>query len=451
MLVVRVLALSLVVLIPAVAQKPRPAARKPAAAKQQQAPAPAVVDPSKPFTLSRIEVTGNKNFTAEQVIALSGLKPGQNVRKADFDEAQQKLLDSGLFETVAYRYEPVGRTQEYSARFEVKEIEQIYPYRFESLAGDEKAMRAWLKEKEPQFGDRIPPTMPVVRRFATALTDYFKKNGHDVEVSGRVLPNEKGQLEVVFQPSSLPAVAEVKFKGNSIITETTLQQAIAGTAVGAIYTEKGFRQILDHAVRPLYEAQGRLKVTFPKIETEPAQGVKGLVATVTVAEGEPYKLTNVRITGPLADDKSLTKIADFQLNATVNMKAVEESTDKIEKALKRRGYLSARSVVDRKLNDADKTVQLSVEVDPGPQYKMGQLTIEGLDIETEPHIRKMWALKPNQPFNVDYPDTFLAEMPNVLDNLGKTRAAVNPDPGTLKVDVVLIFTPPEKKAKKPAI
>ena len=74
-------------------------------------------------------------------------------------------------------------------------------------------------------------------------------------------------------------------------------------------------------------------------------------------------------------------------------------------------------MVDRKLNDAEKTVQLSVEVDPGPQYRMGQLTIEGLDIETEPHNRKMWALKPNQPFNVEYPDTFLAEMPNVLDKL----------------------------------
>jgi outer membrane protein assembly factor BamA len=104
-------------------------------------------------------------------------------------------------------------------------------------------------------------------------------------------------------------------------------------------------------------------------------------------------------------------------------------------------------VTERKINDDAKTVALTVEVDPGPQYKMGQLTIEGLDIETEPHIRKMWALKPNQPFDVDYPDLFVAEMPNVLDNLGKTRAAVNPDPGTLKVDVVVIFTAPEKKPK----
>ena len=106
---------------------------------------------------------------------------------------------------------------------------------------------------------------------------------------------------------------------------------------------------------------------------------------------------------------------------------------------------SARSVSERRIDDKAKTVALSIEVDPGPQYKMGQLTIEGLDIQTEPEIRKMWALKPNQPFNAEYPDLFLSKMPELMDNLGKTRASVNPDPGTLKVDVILIFSAPEKK------
>src|SRR5690606_26233375 len=132
-----------------------------------------------------------------------------------------------------------------------------------------------------------------------------------------------------------------------LITEATLQQAVAGTAVGAVFTENRFRQILENTVRPLYEAQGRLRVSFGNIETAPAQGVKGLIVTVAVTEGEPYKLTNVRITGPVAEDKSLLKAGNFQLNATVNMKAVEDGTDNMEKALKRRGYLSARSVIER--------------------------------------------------------------------------------------------------------
>lgn len=451
MLVLRLLVALSVVLIPALAQKPGSGAKKPPPTKTASEATPPSTGSGGAFSLAKIEVTGNRNLEADQIVAMSGLMPGQSVQKSDFDAAQQRLLDTGLFETVAYRYEPAGKAKEYVARLEVKEIDQLYPYRFEAIAGDEKAMRAWLRQKEPLFGDRIPPTEPVLRRFSEALNEYFRKDGHEIDVAGRLLPNDKGELQVVFQPSSLPSVAEVKFTGNSLINQAALQQGIAGTAIGTVYTEPRFRQILENTIRPLYEAQGRLKVSFPKIDTEPATGVKGLIVTVGVSEGDPYKLTGVRLTGPVAEDKSLLKIGNFALNATVNMTAVNEGTDKMEAALKRRGYLSARSVVERKLNESEKTVQLSVEVDPGPQYKMGQLKIEGLDIQTEPEIRKMWALKPNQPFNVEYPDTFIAEMPNVLDNLGKTRAAVTPDPGTLKVDVVLIFSAPEKKTKKSPI
>ena len=447
MLVLRLAAALLLVLLPALAQRPAKP-KKPASSPKPEAVKTLPADPSKPFNLSTITVTGNSNFTPEQIIAMSGLKKGEAVKKDDFDAAQQRLLESGLFETVAYRYEPSGAAQEYGATLEVKEIAQIYPYRFEAIAGDEKAMRAWLKEKEPLFGDRIPATEPVIRRFASALTDYFKKTGADMDISGRLLPNEKGQLEVVFQPSSLPSVAEVQFTGNRTINTATLQQAIAGTAIGAVYTENRFRQILDNTVRPLYEAEGRLRVAFPNIETKPATGVKGIVVSVAITEGEPYKLADVRITGPMAQDKALMKEGAFRTDEVVNMKAVDEGTDRMEAALKRRGYLTARSVTERKVDDSKKTVALTVEVDPGPQYKMGQLKIEGLDIQTEPEIRKMWAIKPNQPFNAEYPDLFLAKMPELLDNLGKTRAAVNPDPGTLKVDVILIFSAPEKEKKK---
>jgi outer membrane protein insertion porin family len=442
---VRLAVVLLMILAPAFAQRPAKP-RKPVAPKQE-APKTLPADPSKPFTLGAITVTGNQNFTPDQVIAMSGLRRGQAVTTADFDAAQQKLLDSGLFETVAYRYEPSGN--EYRATLEVKEIEQMYPYRFEAVAGDEKAMRAWLKEKEPLFGDRIPPTEPVLRRFAAALTEFFRKQGAEMEISGRLLPNDKGVLEVVFQPSSLPSVASVEFTGNKILNNATLQQGIAGTAVGAVFTENRFRQILDSTIRPLYEAEGRLRVAFPTIETRPATGVKGIIVTVAVNEGEPFKLKDVRITGPMAQDKALMKEGRFNIGEIVNMKAVDEGTDRMEALLKRRGYLTARSVTERKIDDASKTVTLTVEVDPGPQYKMGQLTIEGLDIQTEPEIRKMWAIKPNQPFNAEYPDLFLSKMPEVLDNLGKTRAAVNPDPGTLKVDVVLIFSSPEKQPAKP--
>ena len=148
MLVVRLLAALLIVLLPGFAQRPAKP-KKPAAPKSSAPKAQAVktlpADPSKPFNLATITVTGNTHLTPEHIISMSGLQKGEGVKKDDFDAAQQRLLETGLFETVAYRYEPSGTGQEYRATLEVKEIAQIYPYRFEAIAADEKAMRAWLK------------------------------------------------------------------------------------------------------------------------------------------------------------------------------------------------------------------------------------------------------------------------------------------------------------------
>jgi len=105
------------------------------------------------------------------------------------------------------------------------------------------------------------------------------------------------------------------------------------------------------------------------------------------------------------------------------------------------------------LNDEKKTVQIFVDVDPGPQYRFGKLTVKGLDIETEPVIRKLWALKPGDPFRGGYPDLFLNQIRDrgIFDNLGETKAEVKPDDTTLTVDVTLTFKgePPKPKQKRP--
>ncbi|MBC7928681.1 MAG: FtsQ-type POTRA domain-containing protein, partial [Bryobacteraceae bacterium] len=72
--------------------------RKPAPpAKTTSAPAKTVVvDPSLPFPLETIRVTGNQQLAEAEIIRMSGLQPGQQVTRADFDAAQAKLLASGL-------------------------------------------------------------------------------------------------------------------------------------------------------------------------------------------------------------------------------------------------------------------------------------------------------------------------------------------------------------------
>ena len=75
--------------------------------------------------------------------------------------------------------------------------------------------------------------------------------------------------------------AEVDFTGNKVIPTGMLREAIHGVAVGARFTDRRFRDVLDTSVRPLYEARGRVRVSFPNIQSERApRDVNGLKITV---------------------------------------------------------------------------------------------------------------------------------------------------------------------------
>ena len=79
------------------AQAPPKTSKKAAPAKPA-APGPAA--PQK-RAIASIAVEGNRIFSKEQVLAVSGLKIGQLASRPEFDEARDRLVESGAFESVA--------------------------------------------------------------------------------------------------------------------------------------------------------------------------------------------------------------------------------------------------------------------------------------------------------------------------------------------------------------
>ena len=367
--------------------------------------------------------------------------------KAEFDAARDRLPATGAFESVGYKFDPIPGTRTNAGTFQVSEITQLFPYRFEELRIDENALRDHLKSKEPLYGDKVPGTQAVLDRMTKEVRAFAKND----QIIGKL--EGTGNLAIVFKPSNLPSVAEVTFKGNSVINTAKLQQAVAGAAIGAVYSENRFLQVLDASIRPVYESMGYLGVQFPSFDVTPSKTVNGVAVTVTVKEGAVYKLSNVELKGELAQSKELIKVGGFQIGEPVNYEKVRSGVDDIRKALRRKGYINAKTSAERKLNEQQKTVTLTVTVDPGQQYTMGKLTIEGLDVETEPHLRKLWALKRGQPFNAEYPDYFLTRLTEdqLFDNLGKSSSSVAPDWEKQTVDVTLVLkgAPKPEKPKVP--
>ncbi len=399
--------------------------------------------------LRSVSVTGNQRIPEEKILAVLNLPLGQTVSRADFDAARERLTATRAFETVGYEYKLSAGGAGFDFTVDVHEVGEVYPYRFEGLGVPEETLRAALRAAEPLWGDEVP-----VNRLARYI-DTIIQAGVKIAVTWKA-DESTGRETIVFKPAAvLPNLAEVRFAGNAVLPTSALLRPISDVAVGIPYTEKALRERLDTAIRPLYEARGRLRVAFPKIAVEPAEKVDGVVATVTIDEGQVYKLGEVKFTGALigaaeADLQALAKLADLRKGDIANFDDVKSAVARVEKKYRDQGYLEANSKVQRDVHDDDHSVNLEIEIELGPQYRFGKLVIQGLDILSEPEIRKAWGPMEGQPYQPDYADTFLGRLraEKVFDNLGKTSAEAHLNDAAKTVDTTLTFAAAEKVEEK---
>jgi len=406
--------------------------------RRTRKPTPTVEQTSWP--LETLKVVGNQNYTAAQILAVAGLRIGQIAGKPEFEAARDRLDATGVFDRVGYRFAPAKDGKGFDGTLEVAEMGQMFAVRFEDLPVADAQVRDWLKQKDPLFAPKIPATKRELDRYAQWITEFLVKNNHPEPVLGKLTNEGSPDLMIVFRPAKQkPSVARVIFKDTGDVPSGVLQTAMFGVAVGMVYGEPQFRLLLDTTARPLYEAKGMIRVAFPKIEIEPAKDVTGIVVTVGVEPGPVYKLGKVAIQG--VDPDSLPKLAKLVSGQPVNFDEVKAGQERIADTMHRTGYIQVTSQVKRDVRDAEKTVDVTIQVTPGPQFAMGKLDIVNLDIETEPVIRKLWGLQPGKPFNTDYPQHFLDRVKEqgIFDNLKATRAETKVNQKENTVDVTLYF------------
>lgn len=395
-----------------------------------------------PWPIEKLAVEGNQNYTAEQVIAVTGLHIGEVAGKDAFEAARQRLLETGAFDRAGYRFAPAADAKGYDATVEVVEMAQMYPIHFEDLPASDAELRAWLKQKDPLFAPKIPATKPELDRYAKWIGEFLAQRNYHETVAAKVISENPPDLTILFRPAKpRPAIVRVKFTDTGALPSGMLQTAIYSVAVGTPYTEAQLRLLLDGTIRPLYEARGMIRVKFPKVETAPAKDVEGVEVMVQVDQGPVYKLTRVDFVGSDITPKQLNRLANLKLDQTADFDDVKAAQEKIGQHLRRNGYLEAKVEVKRAVNDAAHTVAVTFQLTPGPQFIFHELKIVGLDIETEPAIRKLWGIGAGKPFSVDYPDHFLQRIKemDLFENLKSTRSETNVNPKDYTVDVTLYF------------
>src|SRR5450432_4267627 len=113
----------LLAIVVAGAAQTTPAKKKAAmgkAAAKKEAPA------ATQWPVESLAVQGNRRYTSAQILAIARIQVGQLAGKPEFEAARERLIATGAFETVGYKFESGTGKQGYVASFQITEVEPAY-------------------------------------------------------------------------------------------------------------------------------------------------------------------------------------------------------------------------------------------------------------------------------------------------------------------------------------
>ena len=394
------------------------------------------------FPLRGVEFEGNASISDEVLVPVTGLELGQPVRKADFDRALRKLNETGVFETLRYSYGPLDGG--YLLTIVVQEVPELFPVRFEGFDVPAETVDAVLRERLPLWVGLVPGGGPMVRMTLSNLQTWWREQGGDEVVLANVVPAGEGRFEMLIGPEQQTSnIAFTRFHNTGDVDGLELQRTFNQAAIGEPYSEARLMELLHYNARPLYREKGYMNVVFCPCESSPDPDSAGLLVDVQVQQGDVYLFGDLAWPEPMPiDEDTLNRFSSIASGQVANMKAAFESVSAISEGMKRQGYMKAQATFVERVDHDERQVHLDIDISPGIQYRFSRLLVEGLDILSEPAVRKRWGMASGQPFDVRYPSYFLDRIKAdaMFENLTRTSWSLDADDTRGLVDVTLVFS-----------
>ncbi len=247
-------------------------------------------------------------------------------------------------------------------------------------------------------------------------------------------------------------VCKLNFSGARAVPEELLVTK-SGGIFDNDYSRAYVGGFVESSLLPLYHERGYLRAAFgpPKVtpEASPECG-RGVAVTVSVDESSIYVWDKAVWEGAAGlTAQELDAALGMRAREIANAVKIAKGLGGVRRAYGRKGYLGVRIKPETEYDDAARSVSYRFRVEEGAQYRMGELSITGLDEVATNNIRGRWRLLHKEVFDEGYPDEFgkkavpefireRARAGNPLPAF-KIESKVTPDHTKHTVDVTINF------------
>jgi len=378
---------------------------------------PNPVPPSASKLLS-IKATGSKRYTPDQIIAATGLQPGQTTSEDDFKIVSQHLGETGAFSNVAYNFQT--SSDGIKLDLQVTDSDQFVPARFENFVWlSDQGLLEKLSASVPLFHGQLP----VGGKLADEVSDALQTLAIEHHLKGRADYLRSGPIDGPIEAFDFSItgqdirIHQIEFPGADSAELPALETA-AKKLSGQDYVRTILRVQAEKNFLPVYLERGYLKAAFsdsqPKVlEDSPEETLVDVA--FPVSPGLQYKLSELQLSGyNVFPVEKLRELIRLQIGQPANAVKLDKDIEAIKQLYGTRGYMAARIVTTPEMNDADSTVKYVLQFQEGGVYKMGDLEVRGLDSRTTERMVAAWKLREGDTYDAQYPKKFLESATGLL-------------------------------------
>jgi outer membrane protein insertion porin family len=352
-------------------------------------------------TIADIRVEGVQRIEPETVRSYLQIQPGDAWDEERIDNSLKALFATGLFADV--NLSRVGNT------LVVKVVENpiINRIAFEGNHKlDEKDLNA-----EIQLRPRVVYTRTRVQNDVKRILDLYRRHGRfGATVEPKVIQLSENRVDLVFEinEGEFTGVRSINFVGNHQYSEGKLRGIIQTKETRwyrFLSTEDTYdpdRLTYDRELlRKFYLNEGYADFRVVSAVAELTPDRDGFIVTFTLDEGERYRFGKVDVNIKLKDlpKEDVLPLLTVHPGDWYDAEAVEKSISVLTDALGNRGYAFVEIKPNVTRNREDHTIDITFDVQEGPQVYVERIDIVGNVRTLDKVIRREFQLVEGDAFN----------------------------------------------------
>ena len=344
------------------------------------------------FVVEDIRLEGLQRVSAGTVFEAFPVAAGERVDQERLTSASRRLFRSGLFDDIRLLRD---------GNVLVVQVVELPTITTIEISGNKAIQTEMLLDglKQSGLAEGLVFKRSTLERIALELErQYVAQGRYDARITTDVerLPRNRVALQINVEEGNVATIEHINIVGNEIFSNDELlkQFQLQTTNFWSWYAsdDKYSREKLAadlETLRSWYLDRGYIRFNIESTQVSVSPDKEGVYITISVTEGELYSVNDVKVAGNLAiPEENLRRLILIGSGDTFSRQRVTYSSDLMSKRLGNEGYTFAKVDGIPKINDDERTVDLTFFVEPGKRTYVRSINFTGNETTKDEVLRR---------------------------------------------------------------